>query len=103
LMRRALEIDEASFGPDHPNCKFWEREQLSFSLVKAPKWLKIDSETGLITGTAPANNPDRPYGASYPVSIRATATFEKRTGKDTFTDDLPPKIHAQDFELIVSN
>jgi len=80
-----------------PNCKFWEREQLSYSLVKAPKWLKIDSETGLLICTTPDSSPGR-----VPVSIQATATFEKRTGKDTFTDDLPPKTCTQDFELTVS-
>jgi hypothetical protein len=79
-----------------PNCKFWEREQLRFSLLKAPEWLKIDTETGLLSGTAPANATGR-----HSVSIQATATFEKRTGKDTFTDDLPSKICTQNFELTV--
>ena len=79
-----------------PNCKFWEREQVSFSLLKAPKWLKIDSKTGLLTAVAPSNATGR-----YPISIQATATFEKRTGKDTFTDDLPPKTCTQDFELTI--
>ena len=79
-----------------PNCKFWEREQVSYLLLKAPKWLKIDAETGLLTGTAPANNTGR-----HAVSVQATATFEKRTGKDTFTDDLSPKTCTQDFELTI--
>ena len=81
-----------------PNCKFWEREQLSFSLLKGPKWLKIDSETGLLTGTTPPSGAGR-----YSVSIQVTATFEKRTGKDTFTEDLPPQTCTQDFELTVSD
>ena len=79
-----------------PNCKFWEREQLSFSLLKAPEWLDIDSETGRLTGTAPVNDT-----GLHLVSIQATATFEKRTGKDTFTEDLSPLTCTQDFELVV--
>ncbi|MEJ2704341.1 MAG: hypothetical protein P8Z79_18045 [Sedimentisphaerales bacterium] len=89
-------MGDMQFRYTSPNCKFWEHEQLSFALLKAPQWLKIDPETGLLTGTAPANSPGRG-----PVSIQATATFEKRTGKDTFTDDLPPLICTQDFELTV--
>lgn len=91
-------LGDMQFRYEQPNCKFWEREQLSFSLLKAPKWLKIDSETGLLTGTAPTNSLGR-----YSISIQATATFEKRTGKDTFTDDLPPKTCTQDFELNISD
>lgn len=89
-------LGDMQFRYVQPNCKFWEREQLSFSLLKAPKWLQIDSETGLLTGIVPPNSPGR-----VPVSIRATATFEKRTGKDTFTEDLPLKTCTQDFELAV--
>ena len=32
---------------------FWDREQLTWSLAKAPKWLSIDAATGRIAGTAP--------------------------------------------------
>jgi len=91
-------LGDMQFRYVEPNCKFWEREQLSFSLLKAPEWLKIDAETALLTGTAPTGSPSH-----FPVSIQATATFEKRAGKDTFTEDLPPKTCTQDFELTVSN
>jgi hypothetical protein len=33
------------------NAAFWDREYLSFALVQAPEWLKIDVETGEISGT----------------------------------------------------
>jgi hypothetical protein len=91
-------MGDMQFRYVEPNCKFWEREQLTFALLKAPQWLKIDPEMGLLTGTAPTNVAGR-----HPVSIQATATFEKRTGKDTFTDDLPPLTCTQNFELTVSN
>jgi hypothetical protein len=91
-------LGDMQFRYVEPNCKFWECEQLSFSLLKAPKWLNIDADTGLLTGTAPESGTGR-----HPVSIRATATFEKRTGKDAFTDDLPPKTCTQDFELNISD
>jgi hypothetical protein len=91
-------MGDMQFRYTEPNCKFWEREQISFSLLKAPQWLQIDPETGLLTGVAPANSTGR-----HPVSIQVTATFEKRTGKDTFTDDLPPLACTQDFELTVSD
>ena len=32
------------------NAAFWDKEYLSFSLVQAPEWLKIDSETGVLSG-----------------------------------------------------
>jgi len=31
---------------------FWDREYLSFSLIQAPHWLKVDSQTGEISGIA---------------------------------------------------
>ena len=30
---------------------FWDREYLDFSFVKAPQWLKLDSQSGEISGT----------------------------------------------------
>jgi len=33
------------------NAAFWDKEYLSFALVQAPEWLKIDAETGEISGT----------------------------------------------------
>jgi hypothetical protein len=32
------------------NAAFWDKEYLSFALVQAPEWLKIDAETGEISG-----------------------------------------------------
>ena len=81
-----------------PNCRFWEREQISFSLPDGPKWLSIDPVTGLLAGTAPKNS-----AGIYPICICVTATFEKRTGKDTFTDDLPARSYQQRFELVVDD
>jgi hypothetical protein len=34
------------------NAAFWDKEYLNFSLVQAPEWLKIDSETGVLSGTS---------------------------------------------------
>ncbi|UCC97385.1 MAG: putative Ig domain-containing protein [Phycisphaerales bacterium] len=91
-------LGDLQFRYIEPNCRFWEREQLSYLLLIAPKWLKIDPETGLLTGTVPANSSGR-----HPISLQVTATFEKRVGKDTFTEDLPPLTCTQDFELTVSD
>jgi hypothetical protein len=35
---------------------FWDKESLSFSLVRAPHWLKINPQTGRISGTAGVND-----------------------------------------------
>jgi hypothetical protein len=89
-------LGDLQFRYVEPNCRFWEREQLSFSLVDGPKWLSIDTDTGLLAGTAPMDG-----AGKYDICICVTATFEKRTGKDTFTDDLPARSYEQRFELTV--
>jgi hypothetical protein len=89
-------LGDLQFRYVEPNCRFWEREQLSFSLLDGPKWLSIDPVTGLLAGTAPKDGVDK-----YPICICVTATFEKRTGKDMFTDDLPSRSYQQRFELVV--
>jgi len=35
---------------------FWDREYLSFSLIQAPYWLKVNSQTGEISGIAGVND-----------------------------------------------
>jgi len=77
--------------------RFWQREQISFALVKGPQWLKLDSKTGLLTGTPPADSQ-----GSHPVQLRVTATFAKRTGKDRYMDDLTPRTYDQTFNLLVT-
>ncbi len=81
---------------EKPNKKFWEQEQLAFSLTGGPKWLKLDAKTGLLTGTPPPGS-----AGKHPVKLEVMATFENRTGKDTFTKDLPPRQSDQAFELVV--
>ncbi len=44
---------------------FWQKERLTFSLPQAPEWLKVNSETGEVSGTPPA-------GGEYPVTLRVT-------------------------------
>lgn len=34
---------------------FWDREELSFALVQAPEWLKLNSQTGELFGTSELN------------------------------------------------
>ncbi len=81
---------------EKPENKFWEQEQLRFSLEKGPGWLSIDPQTGCLTGTAPSGS-----AGNHPVRIRLKAGFEKRTGKDTFTSDLSDKNVDQEFNLRV--
>jgi hypothetical protein len=41
-----------SFSPQHSySARFWDKDDLRFELLAAPKWLSIDAKTGLITGT----------------------------------------------------
>ncbi|GAI42412.1 unnamed protein product, partial [marine sediment metagenome] len=47
---------------------FWESEELTFSLRKAPVWLKLDAKTGTLTGT-----PDTP--GKYHIELEAKTQF----------------------------
>ncbi len=76
---------------------FWEQEQLTFSLGAGPEWLKVDPKTGTITGMPPPGS-----AGAHKVVLKVTATFRKRTGKDTFTKDLPPRQAEQAFALRVA-
>jgi len=89
-------LGDLQYRYEKPIYKFWEREQLSFSLVKGPEWLKVCPHTGSLTGAVP-----RDSTGAYPVRIRVTASFENRTGKDKFTEDLPERSSHQDFDLVV--
>jgi len=46
---------------------FWDREYLSFSLVQAPQWLKLDPQTAEISGTPQAKDVGR-----HEVAVRVT-------------------------------
>jgi len=89
-------LGDLQYRYEKPIYKFWEREQLIFSLVKGPEWLKVCPHTGSLTGAVP-----RDSTGAYPVRIRVTASFENRTGKDKFTEDLPERSSHQDFDLVV--
>jgi len=51
---------------------FWHREELTWSLVKAPKWLTIDSATGRITG-----EPGPDAAGKHSVVVRVTNNKQK--------------------------
>jgi len=90
-------LGDLQFRYEKPGKQMWEREQLSFSLVEGPAWLSVDSESGLLSGTAP-----RDGAGSSNVTLRVTASIEKRTGKDTYRPDTPPRHFDQTFRLVVS-
>ncbi|HEX7900286.1 MAG TPA: Ig domain-containing protein, partial [Planctomycetota bacterium] len=50
---------------------FWDIEKLRFALAKGPDWLKIDAETGLLSGTPPA-------AGAFEVEVTATLDREVR-------------------------
>ena len=39
---------------EKPGNQFWDIEKVSFSLLEGPKWLTVDAQTGVVSGT-PAN------------------------------------------------
>ena len=82
---------------EEPELKFWDQEHLRFSLEKGPDWLSMDSRTGLLTGT-----PSAGHEGKHPVLIGVTASFEKRTGKDKYTSDLPDKKFYQAYSFNVT-
>ncbi|SPE57286.1 hypothetical protein SBV1_270085 [Verrucomicrobia bacterium] len=57
-----------------PGTKFWKIEPLKFSLTQKPDWMRIDPDTGLITGT--------PDGTGGPVTVSVTLTKEHRLVHD---------------------
>jgi hypothetical protein len=79
-----------------PENKFWEQEQLRFSMPVGPRWLTIDPKTGVLSGIPPAGS-----AGKHPIRLMVVASFEKRTGKDAFTKDLPDRQGEQPFEVVV--
>ncbi len=57
-----------------PGTKFWKIEPLKFSLEQRPRWMSIDADTGLITGT--------PDGTGGTVIVSVTLTKEHRLVHD---------------------
>jgi len=51
----------------HSCAAFWDREYLSFSLIQSPQWLKVDEQTGEISGTAGVNDVGK-----HEVALRVT-------------------------------
>jgi len=96
-LRCFTSLGDLQYRYTKPNQKFWEREQLTWSLLQAPSWLHLDPASGLLSGTPPAD-----ARGAHPVRLRLTAAFEKRTGKDKFTPDLPPRRHDQAFTLQIT-
>lgn len=57
-----------------PGTKFWKVEQVKFCLTQKPSWMRIDADTGLITGTSD--------GTGGPVIVSVTLTKEYRLMHD---------------------
>jgi Putative Ig domain len=57
-----------------PGAKFWKIEPLKFSLTQKPSWMRINADTGLITGTSD--------GTGGKVIVTATLTKEHRLVHD---------------------
>jgi hypothetical protein len=90
-------LGDLQYRYEEPGKKMWEQEQLSFSLVEGPAWLSVDSQSGLLSGTAP-----RDATGSFDVTLRVMASIEKRTGRDTYMPDPRPRHFDQVFRLVVS-
>jgi hypothetical protein len=60
-----------------PGYGFWEREGYDFELIEGPDWLRIDAETGLLSGT-----PDRDDAGEADVRIRVRRTWPDEVKKD---------------------
>ncbi|MCD4830179.1 MAG: Ig domain-containing protein [Anaerohalosphaeraceae bacterium] len=81
-----------------PGKKFWEREHLKFYIEQGPEWLKIDSDSGLLTGTPPAIAAGDHY-----IRLRVRATYEKRPGRDGTIGNLHPRSNFQSYKLVVKS
>ena len=57
-----------------PGTRFWKIERLTFSLTQKPSWMRIDANTGLITGTSD--------GTGGPVTVSVMLTKEHRLVHD---------------------
>jgi hypothetical protein len=64
-----------------PNYAFWEKEGYEFFLTNAPPWLKIDKQTGLISGV-----PNTTDAGKTPVTttVRRTWPHEVKKGDDRY-------------------
>ncbi|MCD4830181.1 MAG: Ig domain-containing protein [Anaerohalosphaeraceae bacterium] len=105
---------------DHKLCKqFWDKELLEFKIEQGPEWLKIDSKSGLLTGTPPAT-----AAGDYNICLRVIATYDERpaiekiagghyirlcepgthkphSGVEVAVDELHPRFNLQSYKLIV--
>ncbi|MBN1347301.1 MAG: hypothetical protein JXQ73_31715 [Phycisphaerae bacterium] len=90
------DLGDLQYRYSKPGHRFWESERLAYSLAGGPKWLKVEGKTGVVTGTPPGGS-----AGKHAVRLCVEASFEKRTDKDTFTKDLPPRRSEQGFELMV--
>ena len=62
-----------------PTQQYWEREEYEFRLRKAPDWLKLDQQTGILSGTPGPNDKGTTEvevvaHRRYPHEVAATAT-----------------------------
>jgi hypothetical protein len=57
-----------------PGTQFWKIEPLTFSLTQKPGWMRVNADTGLITGTSD--------GTGGPVTVSVTLTKEHRLVHD---------------------
>jgi hypothetical protein len=63
-----IEVDENGFYSYDVEATDYDNHQLTYSLSVAPNWLSINSQTGLITGTAPEVDADTDFNVDVVVS-----------------------------------
>ena len=76
LQYRAYTGDKSGLG-------YWEREGYQFYLGNGPKWLTIDSDTGIISGV-----PGKGDAGEFPVTVRVNRTYPYEvTKQDVLSGD----------------
>ncbi len=86
-----------------PGYGWWEKEGYAFELAQGPKWLHIDLETGLLSGTPTVGDL-----GPVPVRVKVRRTWPNEVKKDQYRPKYflkdAPKFQAEDvqsFELRV--
>ena len=96
------EVDENKFYSYQVVAADSDNDVLTYSLLVAPEWLSINSDSGLITGTAPEVNADTDFGVNVVVSdgkCGFATQFYVLSVNNIIKPNNPPVAYSQSVEI----
>lgn len=96
-------LGDLQFRYAEPNYNFWEEEGCRFELNDGPPWLKLDGDTGTLSGT-----PTSQDAGAHQVTVTCRRTYPRELKKDDYRSSYSLKDdprfqaeHRQTFPLTV--